>query len=481
MKRHLPFSIYEVIMNIPVHHAYHKVGTTSNDVPRVWMQGEHLARAGFQKGTPYLSTYDTVKKVITLKVVAAEADGSRNVSGRKKKGLDQVSPIIELANSDLAKVTGGATSVRADFFIGEIKISIHHLDTKLAAREQRLKNHLAQGYITKGVLCSGIGVSTAASHDGLAALGIESRTKFLVDRERQYNDIAFQNNHAITSDTKIIESYLEELEPELLGFIDELHFSLPCSPHGNAGRAVNGNKTAEEHIDSSAILGLIRVIDHCQPAMLYSENVLMAKNSATYTLLISILTACNYEISEIELSGKDTGSLESRPRWWFVATSKGLGKLDIRKNFPAFEKEVHELGDILDDIPANSDLWKFTAEKKKRAAKNKEKGNGFKLNLVTKSAKSLGVIGRHYLKDRNTEPHLIGTSDKVARLLTVNEIAKSQSVPLSLVANCLPTYATQGLGQGIDYRQGMGLSFAAASAIYLPIMDSLASNKNKAA
>lgn len=457
-------------MNQPIHHAYHKVGTNCNDVSRVWMQGDHLARAGFSKGIPYTSTYDIKSKTIILRVAEPGTNRIRSVSGRKKKGLDQVTPIIELANSDVAEITKNATKVRADFFIGEIRISIHHLDTKMEDRESRLKDHLSKGYVTRGVLCSGIGISAAASYDGLAAFGIKSKTCFMIDRERNYNDIALQNNHSISNKTKFFESSLEEIETNLLGYVDEIHFSLACSPFSLSGRAKNSTKVPEEHIDSTALLGLIRIIDACQPAMLYSENVMMAKNSATYQLLINILTACNYEISEIELNGNDTGSLEFRPRWWFVATSKGLGKINIKDHFPVFEKEVHELNDVLEDIPLSDKRWRCTANKKSRAEKNKKKGNGFKFNLVTKSEKNIGVMGKHYSKDRNTEPHLILDDDKLARLLTVKEIAKCQSVPLHLVKHCIPLYATQGLGQGIDYRQGVGISVAVAGSLYTKLM-----------
>ena len=456
--------------NKPLHHAYHKIGTTAKDVSRIWMQGDHLAKAGFNKGTPYESFYNLDTRTIILRAVKTESESTRKVSGRKKAGIDKVTPIIELANSELVRVTQDAEKVRADFYLGEIHISIHHLDKKQENREQRLKDHLSKGYVTKGVLCSGAGISAAASHDGLASLGIQARTEFMVDREQKYNDIALQNNHSISTNTTIFEASLEELEPELLGFVDELHFSLPCSPHSISGKSKNKNQTAEEHIDATAVLGLLRVIDYCQPSVLYSENVKFAKNSATYQLLLKALEVNNYNVTEVVLDDKDTGSLESRPRWWFVATSKGLNKADIVNNFPRFDKDIQQLSDILEKIPKDSEMWKSTEKQIERTERHKANGNGFKLNLVDGAATKIGVMGKFYQKNRISEPHIISHTGTSSRLLTVTEMAKAQSVPLQLVENTIIGHAYEALGQGIDYRQGFGLSVATAKSVYLPLM-----------
>lgn len=453
-----------------LHHAYHKIGNTSKDVSRIWMQGEHLSRAGFNKGTFYECLYDKATRTIILRTTTTETKKTRKVSGRKKSGIDKITPIIDIANSEVVQITQDAERVRADFYIGEIHISIHHLDINKKEREQRLKNHLLKGYVTKGVLCSGAGISAAATHDALISLGINPITKFMIDREQKYNDIAYQNNHCITSETKIFEAGLEEVETELLSPVDELYFSLPCSPHSLSGKSKNQNKTAEEHIDATAVLGVLKIIEHCQPSVLVSENVKFAKNSATYLLLLKALEVNNYDVTEVTLDSNKTHSLESRQRWWFVATSNGLNKADLVNNFPSFNKDVQKLSDILELVSENDSAWKTTKNQLERTERHKKKGNGFRLNLVDENATNIGVMGRFYQKNRISEPHLLSQSKDSSRILTVTEMAKAQSVPLHLIDNTIKSHAYEALGQGIDYRQGFGVGVSTAKSVYMPII-----------
>jgi hypothetical protein len=54
-------------------------------------------------------------------------------------------------------------------------------------------------------------------------------------------------------------------------------------------------------------------------------------------------------------------------------------------------------------------------------------------------------------------------------LLTPQEIAKAQSVPEHLIANTVATLAYQGLGQGVDYRQGLGIGLILARDVFSKI------------
>ena len=436
-------------------YGYYSV-TESKGSPRIWLQGGNLEGSNFTKGTPYEVIYNIDTRTIIYRVLKQATAKSRVVSGRLKPN-GKYTPIIDLATFDLLDVTQGAKKIRADFYVDEVHICVHHMETKQKAREQRLKDNLEKkGEITKGVLCCGIGMSSAAGHDGLAKMGIKSRTEFIVDRERRYLDVAHANNHSVTSDTTIFEATLEELEPELLGFVDMLSVSLPCTGHSPAGKAKNKLKNAEEHLtDATAVFGLMRVIDACQPSIIVSENVVSARNSATYILIKSMLDICGYYVNEVELDSKDTHSIENRSRYWFVATSKGLPQVDLT-NFPSFYRSYDVLGDLLENVPLDSKMWKSTAEKVRKAAVNKANGKNFGFNLVDGSVKNIGVCGRFYQKDRASEAHLAGVNDTM-RLLTVNELCLAQSAPIHLVADTVAGTAYEGLGQGVDFRQGLGV------------------------
>jgi DNA (cytosine-5)-methyltransferase 1 len=377
-------------------HGYYTVGENRGR-PRIWLQGGNLEKANFLKGVHYDVSYEIDKAAIVLTVTSEPSLTSRIVSGRLKPD-GSYSPIIDLAKASVLDVTKGAQKIRADFFEDKIVITLHHHESKQIEREERLKSNLKKGCVSKADLCVGIGVSCAALHDGIKQGGFHSRTEFIVDKNRKYLDVAAQNNHAIDQDTTIFEARLEELEPELLSFVDVLNFSLECSGHSNQGKAKNGNKIAEEHENALGLIGLIRIIDACQPSILTSENVIAARNSASYILLKNLLTMMGYHIEEVELDSENTHSIESRKRYWFLATSAGLPRASL-DNFPVFEPEYNCLGDLLETVEPSSTMWKSTAEKFRKAAVNKADGKNFGFNLVDGSVKRIGVIGRGYQKN----------------------------------------------------------------------------------
>jgi DNA (cytosine-5)-methyltransferase 1 len=389
------------------------------------------------------------------------------VSGRKN--TNGYVSIIDLASADLIDVTNGAKKVRADFYENQIIISIHHLDKKQLERESRLIKSLKNGFVKKAEVCVGIGVSCAAVHDGFKDMGIKARTEFIVDRERRYLDVAKKNCHAIDEATTIFESSLEEVEVELLGFVDVLGVTLDCSPHGGGSRAKTGNKIAEEHEKSAlGIIGAIKVIDACQPSVIYSENILGAKDSASYLLLKGMLKLQGYNVNEVVLDSKNTGSIENRKRWWMVCTSLGLPEVNLN-NFPEFPRQFNTLSDLLEkNIPES--MWKSTDEKVRKAAENKENGKNFGFNLIDGSAKSIGVCGKSYQKNRSSEPHIKGLNN-TARLLTVKELCLAQSSPLNLVNGIPNSEAYEGLGQSIDYRQGVGIGRIIARDVFSNFID----------
>lgn len=449
-----------------LHHGYYTIGENKGK-PRIWLQGGNLEAVGFNKGVDYEVIYDFELRTITYLVTKESSKDTRVVSSKtNKKG--KVSPIIDLSSLTIADIAGDAEKVRADFKYGSVVISLHHMDIKRQEREKSLADNLNSGEVTKAVLCCGIGISTAAAHDGLAANGIKSRTTFIVDRERKYLDVAMENNHALDPFTRVIEASLEEVEPSIIPRVNLLQVSLPCTGQGASGKAKNKIKFAEEHpVDAMAILGLIRFIDACQPAVIISENVVPAMTSATYILLKGMLGSCGYNVNEVVLDSEQTKSMENRRRYWFVATSKGLNQVNLSQ-FPSFEKEYATLGEMLENIPSDSPMWKSTEEKVRKAALNKENGKNFGFNLVDHDAEFVGVCGKGYQKDRASEPHIKGDNNTM-RLLTVSELAKAQSTPLHLVNNAIDGVAYEGLGQAIDYRQGTGIFDMIAKQVLLPL------------
>tara|TARA_R110002033_G_scaffold135713_2_gene175264 strand:- start:27012 stop:28445 length:1434 start_codon:yes stop_codon:yes gene_type:complete len=451
-----------------IQHRYYKVGTSSKGVPRIWLQGAGLIASNFIKGRPYTVIFNVTNRTIILKLLDTAMDKCRFVSGRKGNNVDKVTPIVDLSNQELISITGLSSKVRADFYENEIHISIHHLNKKIEERAARLASNLANGFVTKADLCVGIGMSAAAGYDAITESGIKCRTEFVVDRERKYLDVLASNNHSIEDSTVIFESTLEEMEPELVGFVDVLSFSLACTGMGASGKAKNKIDIPEEHpTDATGVFGLVKIIDACQPSMLVSENVVGAMKSATYVLLKALLAIYGYNITEKVLNSTNTHSIENRERYWFVATSVGLPIPNL-ENFPLFKRVHHQLSSILEPIPYAHKMWKSSDEKVRKAAVNKKMGKNFGFNLVSPTVSKIGVCGKGYQRDRASECHIAGPNN-LMRLLTTKELAKAQSAPLHLIDNLVASVAYEGLGQGVDYRQAKGVFECLARDVLSPI------------
>jgi len=407
---------------------------------RIWLEGKRLAACGFTVGSFY--NLNIVDGYIAL---SSCETGERKVSGRKRKGQTVATPIIDICSAEVTKQLGKATRVRAVFSQGLIVITIHHEDTDKADRESRFNDSMKNKEVTEGTLCAGAGIATAALHEGFKTAGINTVCEWIVDREGKYLQVAIDNNQAI-GDAVIFEASLEELEPELLTPVDILQVSLPCTGHSKAGKVKNKITSAEQHsTDATAVLGLFPAIKAANPAVIISENVREAQDSATYTLIKAGLVRLGYRIEEMVLNEAIGGSLERRSRYWLIAISDGL-KVAVDGLIKPLARIHSTLNDVLEP---NAGGWSENQYLKDKAIKDKKAGKGFATRqLLTGSESSCGTIGRHYNKRRSTEPFIVDGSG-LERLLTPIEHARVKRVPESLVLNVPATTAHEVLGQSI--------------------------------
>lgn len=430
--------------------SYTKLGQ-HRGAPRLWLEGMRLDRCGFDPGAKFRVDLDLVNRQVRLKI---DPQGDRTVSQRQRvldSGEVRRTPIVDVAGGALADVLGEGARVRAILAAGEIVFDLHPADLAREIREKRTREHLAEGRLTEATLCAGGGVSTLALQDGLESRGIESRVDWVVDREGRYLDLASENNPAITPETRLYEAALEEVDTAALTPVDLVNVSLPCTGHSPAGKAKRGLNQAEDHpTDALAVYGLLRILEAVNPSVVVSENVVQARESASYALVRAYLAAQGYSISEAILDGDDAGSIENRSRWWLCAISNGLAEGFDMAQLPAQPRLHATLGDVLEPVESDDPRWRsydYLAEKAVRDAAN---GKGFKRQLVTPDATQVGTVGRHYCKARSTEPFLV-REDGLQRLFTPVEHARIKGIPEQLVDGASATLAHEVLGQSILY------------------------------
>jgi DNA (cytosine-5)-methyltransferase 1 len=429
-----------------------------NGVKRLWLQGLRLAACGFTRGARYRVDFDVDRGTLHL---VLDPHGPRLVSG-KQRADGREDPIVDLCNASIVRFAGTAMRVRADFEDGRITFSVSHVERKIAAREARFREETAAGSVTEGTLCAGIGMATQALHEGLGRSGLHGTVRWIVDRERRYLQVAADNVSVVRADTRLFEATLEELEPALLDPVSVLQVSLPCTGHSPAGKAKNGIEHAEEHrTDATAVFGFARIVEAVQPAVIVSENVIPARSSATYALIRAFLETWGYLIHEVELGPEQSGAFETRRRYWFVAVSRGLAHLDL-STLPSFPRRYARLGELLDPVPADSPLWSANTYLHAKQARDAAAGKGFaQRQLVGPDAPAIGTTGRAYQKRRSTEPFLT-RADGRERLLTPRELARAHGAPESLIEGVVDAVAYEGLGQGIDWNQAVGIGAAIA-------------------
>lgn len=257
---------------------------------------------------------------------------------------------------------------------------------------------------------------------------------------------------------RVFAASLEELAPSALTPVDVVQVSLPCTGHSLSGKAKRGLANAESHpTDALAVYGALKLLEATQPAVVISENVPQAADSATYALVRAYLLAQGYVLAERVLDEHDAGSIESRKRWWLVAVSRGLAEGFTLDNLPARERVYADLGAAMDPVADDDPAWSRNTYLADKAERDKAAGKGFARQFVGPRSQNVGCIGRGYAKRRSTEP-FVQREDGMERLLTPAEHARVKGVPETLVDGVAATVAHEILGQSILFGHASALA-----------------------
>lgn len=425
------------------HVSYQKIGK-NRERARLWMEGSKLQAAGFIRGATY--RIDTTPHGITLSL---DPDGTHKVSGKERDGHE--TPIIDIKPTHPSLDFCPDTRIRVLFKAGTVHIGLHHEAQAQVQRERIFAQHLGVGTVREASMFTGGGISTHAIHTALADFGQASELAWVVDADAQYLDAAARNTHTITNTTAMLVGRAEEIEAAYYQKVDILSFSMPCSSFSKAGKAKHG-QTSEEHDGGTALFGTMAAIKAANPAVLISENVPEARQAPAYLLLKSEIERLGYTVFERVMDQNDTGTVENRRRYWFVAISSGLAAgFDFSLIHAAARQPRPTVNSLLDtDVPES--LWFNAAYFDAKARTDAAAGKNFKRQVLTGSEDSCGTVGRHYNKRRSTEPFL-ARADGLQRLFTPTEHARIKSAPEHLVANLGRVRAHEILGQSVDWRQ----------------------------
>jgi DNA (cytosine-5)-methyltransferase 1 len=233
---------------------------------------------------------------------------------------------------------------------------------------------------------------------------------------------------------------------------------MPCTGHSSHGKASNKIKIAEEHTQANtALFGVVNYIVNSNPSIMISENVIQARNSATYILLKAEINRLGYDVFEYILDNKQAGSIEKRKRYWFVAVSKGLSKKVNLNNLiiPTYKKQNKTIKSILNE--RSEEKWMKSNYFNARLEKNVLNNRGYKTSFVDENQDSVNVIPRNYTKRQISNPHFINKEGDKIRLFNPEEHCLIKGVPFKLLEGVSDTKAHETLGQSVLYKQAMGI------------------------
>lgn len=422
---------------------YSRVGE-NRGLLRIFLDGMRLAATGVKPG----DRFSIESGSRSIKMVFSD-DGSHAVCKRSRNGREL--PVIDVRGKQVEQAFKADDRVRVVVKDGQIEVTLHHQARSAIAREERLQERVDRNQpLLIGSMAHGGGVLDHAIHTGLAEAGVQSKLAFANELEAEYLETSMANNPVWSADSVAIQGPMQEVEWQLLPKVDLLVAGLPCTGASLSGRAKNGLKAAEEHEGAGALfVSFLQAISTLKPSVVVLENVPQYLGTTSFTVIKAVLEQLDYRVQDTILGGAEFGAIEDRQRMCMVASSKGVVFPELSA-LPRPVVQPRVLGDVLEQVPLDHEMWRACTYLKEKAVRDKASGKNFKMQIVTPQARTVGCAGKSYWKYRSTEPMLAHPSgDGRIRLFTPLEHARIKTIPPELVAGCSNTIAHEILGQSV--------------------------------
>lgn len=427
-----------------------RIGTTSRGSPRVWLEGRRLERSGFTPAVRYTLSVEEESKSLVLSVDPA---GDRMVSRRTRGAGFQ--PIVDIASSRALSTLDGFETLKVRFEDGRIVISPTASEMRRVERAARIRGRLERGEpLVAGSVSTGLGVLSYALHDGLREAGMDVHLAFSIEIDENYQERCAATNPVWRRDTVAIAAPMQEIGFDAdalraLPRLDVLEAGIPCTAHSAAGRAKKRLAIPEDDPNAGHLVaGFLAVVAATNPGVVIVENVPQYLDSASFSIMSNQLSEWGYDVRSTVLRGGDFGCLENRDRMALVATTSGVD-VDLDTLAP-IDPPTQTLGDVLEDVPADSPMWSTMDYLREKEARDIAAGKFFRMQIFDGTSGAVSTIGRGYAKVRSTEPKIRADFDpSLLRQLTPVEHARIKGVPEEMIAGIPQTVAHEMLGQSV--------------------------------
>lgn len=420
-------------MNEPYQHdTTLKLGANRGN-PRVWIEGNHLLRAGFTPQSKFRATFQPGSIVLEL----AE-DGDRTVSGRTRDGRPL--PIIDINAAQIGQMLGDTSRIAVKIRTHRIEITPSRIAGRIAAR---VLTAVAVGVFVGGGLLSE--AAKAAGFNTVAANEISE--PFAAIHER--------NHGGHTLNSCVSEADFEAVLRQH-GRVGLLHAGIPCEPYSvirrNAGNNVKVDKALapEAHELGDMTFWVLRAVDILNPHTVVLEETPKWLESGSGWIARHALTRMGYNVDARIIDALDLGAITSRKRAYTIGTMHPVVR------WPEPVARTQRMQDVL--LPPDDPRceW-FTREGGTKSwlfdhwDRQTEKGNGFASQLVRYTDERIGTIKKRYFAGQGDNQVVVHPDDPSRyRWLTICEVKHIMGLPETYDLGEAKTIAGEIMGQGVE-------------------------------
>lgn len=441
--------------------AYHRLGDR-NGRKRVYLESQAVSAAGFAPGDRYAVHVDEAAQTITI---CRDERGARHIT-RRQRSTGAVIPVVDVTSEAIDSLARRWERARVEFGADTIVLRVHRDHSAEAERLRRLRDRLASGErLAVASLCTGIGALDHAIVTGLRRELVDAEVRVAVENNPRVLEATLANNDAVAQNAVAIFGRLQDVEPQDLGRADVLIAGIPCTGASLAGRAARAGAAPEEHPDAGTVfLSYIDAIVAANPAVAVLENVPSYRNTAGMLAIRAALELRGYTVHERIVDGPAFGDLEARRRLCMVAVTHGI-TIELDALVPVREKPAR-LGDVLIDLPDDSERWKYRDGLERKNAKADEKGTNFRLQIVDADAETIPTMTAGYARMRGCEPLIDHpTKPGFRRTLTPAEHAAAKGIPFALVADLSECEQHEALGNAVTYHAFVSVGAAIGASL----------------
>jgi DNA (cytosine-5)-methyltransferase 1 len=388
---------------------------------RVYIPNEkNLAASSFVAGTAFDADY-----------IQDEIICTPNINGALKVLDTGRGAILELRNKKTAISLGNVDNVTVTFDKCRIRISVKSKDIKQVSRIKRLRTRIMNNRpLETASLYSGTGALALAIKEGLSSAGIKTSIAFANDISEIALTCSLEGNPIWDDASKLAIAVADTIENINLNDIKEVDFVEIGYPCVAFSKLASKEKRDLKHPDTGCLfIPMIPILKKMNPAYILIENTPDFIHSATFELIKRSFP--DYNFKEAVVNGLDFDELEGRKRACIIAITKGIPEFDF--NLVQFNQSPIKpvLGDILEDIPLTSPLWKKFEHVIK---KDKDISLGFKHSKFTPIATKITTLTARYHAAKIGTPFIAHNTDhELQRQFTVLEHGRLRKLPDRLI------------------------------------------------